>query len=157
MAAVAVIILLIIGGVFYVVYSQNKSTEFSNPNGTTSDSQVQTITAEELGLVITVRPDNLAVKFKLNKADDIKHVDYQITYMHVVEDSPDPVSEGVTGEMNIAQDGITETDYRTFGTCSATCRYDKEVSDVKLVLKVEKKDGKIYSLEQAIPLNPTEE
>jgi len=64
------------------------------------------------------------------------------------------VSEGIFGEMNIAEDGITKTDMREFGTCSSgRCRYDEGVRDVKIILKITKDDGKIYSAEKSVELN----
>jgi hypothetical protein len=149
----AILILVIVGILFLVTSSKNKPADFSNPSGDEFSSPVVgTITAKELGLVITVRPDNKAVKFKINNSSDIKRVDYEIIYTHVLEGQS--VQEGITGEMNIGVDGINVTDYRPFGTCSSgKCRYDVDVSDVKIILKVEKKDGKVYSDQESVPLN----
>ncbi len=37
-----------------------------------------------------------------------------------------------------------------FGTCSDVCHYDKDVTDVKLIVKVTKMDGKVYQAETGI-------
>ena len=141
LAAGAVILVVIVAAAagigYHVLSSRNNAVvNFSNPDGSSSAPAVQAISAKDVGLVITVRPDNLAVKFKLNNASDIKHVDYEITYDHVLDGQT--VEEGITGEMNIAQDGITVTDYRPFGTCSSgVCRYDAHISNVDLIMKIE--------------------
>jgi hypothetical protein len=63
------------------------------------------------------------------------------------------VPEGIFGLMNIAEDGRKDTDFREFGTCSAgKCRYDNVTSDVTLVLKVTKKDGKVYQVKKIVKL-----
>jgi len=89
--------------------------------------------------------------FELTKADDIKHVSYEIDYTKSLEG--EDVPEGILGEMNIAEDGITKTDFREFGTCSSgTCKYDKVVSDITIKLAVTKKDGKQYQVEKVVKL-----
>lgn len=153
-AGTVILVLILVGGGFLVLSNRNKPANFSNPSDQSAgEAPVATLTAKDIGLVVTVRSDDHAMMFKINNASDIQHVDYQITYDHLVDGNT--VSEGITGEMNIAQDGITKTDWRNFGTCSATCRYDVGVSNVQLIMKILKKDGKLYSLQQAVPLNNT--
>ena len=38
------------------------------------------------------------------------------------------------------------------GTCSDVCHYDLEVSDIKLILKVTKTDGKVYQSQKTLEL-----
>lgn len=143
--AVAVIALLLVGAL--LIFRGNGAGPIVN---TANEQKVLSLSPEDVGMEVTVREDKRAVMFELTKADDIVHVDYEIHYTHEVEGQR--VQEGLLGEMNIAEDGITKTDFRPFGTCSATCRYDEGVDDVVIILKVEKEDGKIYEVEQPVEL-----
>lgn len=150
LGVVLVIIAAALLGGFYFLNSQ------SNPEVPTetgfSEEQFETISAEEIGLEVTVRGDGRAVMFEITKPEGIEHVEYQITYLKDLDG--EEVSEGIFGVMNIALDGITKTDFREFGTCSSgRCRYDEGVRDVKIILKITKDDGKVYSAEQPVDLD----
>lgn len=147
-AVAAAIILLALGGFYFL--SSKKTSNVYNPSS--FDEQVETISPEEIGLDVTVRGDNKAIMFEITKPEGIKHIEYQITYIKDLDG--EEVSEGIFGEMNIAEDGITKTDFREFGTCSSgRCRYDQGVRDVKIILKITKNDGKVYSSEKLVELN----
>ncbi|KKP95599.1 MAG: hypothetical protein US77_C0001G0022 [Microgenomates group bacterium GW2011_GWC1_38_14] len=143
----AVAVLLI--GLFLFTRSNNRASQAPIPNQFSTE-ELPKLSPEDIGMVVTVRSDKRAVMFELKKARDIKHVDYEIRYNHLVEG--EQVEEGILGVMNIAEDGITKTDFRTFGTCSATCRYDIGVSDVMIILRVTKTDGKQYQVEKSVEL-----
>jgi len=148
-AAVAVfLVLIVLGGVFFL--TKNKTSPLPEDK-ITEDSGLPKLTPEDIGMVVTVRADGKALMFKLTKASDIERVEYTIEYEKEIEG--ETVPEGIFGEMNIGQDGRTDTDYREFGTCSSgVCRYDDVVSDVTIMLKVTKKDGKDYEVKKVVKL-----
>lgn len=147
-AAAVFLVLGVIGGVFFLNRHQNPPTTEEN---SLIESNLPVLSPEEIGMVVTVRKDKKALMFELTKADDIKKVEYTIEYEKEIDG--ETVPEGIFGEMNIAEDGITKTDFREFGTCSAgKCRYDNVVSDIKIVLKVTKNDGKDYQVEKLVKL-----
>lgn len=148
-AAVAVFLILIaLGGVFFLA---KKQTAPVSPGEVIEESGLPQLLPEDIGMEVTVRADGNALMFKLTKAKDIERVEYTIEYEKEIEG--ETVPEGIFGEMNIGQDGRTDTDYREFGTCSSgVCRYDKVVSDVTIVLKVTKKDGKDYEVRKVVKL-----
>ncbi len=148
-AAVAVFVLLALaGGVF--LFMRHQSTPVDD-GSMLSTQNLPTLSPEAIGMVVTVRPDKKAVKFELTKAGDIKHVSYEIHYNKKLDGQKIP--EGFLGEMNIAEDGITKTDYWPFGSCSSgTCHYDEGVSDVTIKLVVTKKDGKTYQVIKIVKL-----
>jgi hypothetical protein len=142
------VVLAILGGVFLL---KSNNAQEAPSDDILSGSDLPTLSPEDIGMEVTVRQDKKALMFELTKADDIKRVEYTIEYEKEIEG--ETVPEGIFGEMNIADDGITKTDYREFGTCSAgRCRYDDVVSDIKIVLKVTKKDGKDYQVEKIVQL-----
>lgn len=150
LAALAVfLIILITSGSFFLIKGKDSSSSPSDEIIETSDLPI--LSPDEIGMEVTVRPDGKALMFELKKASDIRHVEYTIEYEKEIDG--ERVPEGIFGEMNIAEDGITKTDYREFGTCSAgKCRYDNVVSDIKIVLKVTKKGGKDYQVEKIVKL-----
>lgn len=149
-AAVAVfLILVVLGGAFFL--SRNKSTVSNNINNGIAESDLPVLSPEEIGMEVTLRPDGKALMFEITKADDIQSIEYTIEYEKEIDG--ERVPEGIFGLMNIAEDGITKTDYREFGTCSSgRCRYDNVVSDITIILKVTKKDGKDYQVEKIVQL-----
>ena len=149
-AAVAVFVVLIIAGGALFLF-KNQSSSGSTPDDLIATSDLPELSPEEIGMVVTVRKDKKALMFELTKADDIARVEYTIEYEKDLDG--ETVPEGIFGEMNIGEDGITKTDFREFGTCSAgRCRYDNVVSDVTIVLKVTKKDGKEYQVTKIVKL-----
>lgn len=148
-AAVAVfLILAVAGGAFLFM---RKDSVVSPTDDITTESDLPVLSPEDIGMEVTIRKDGKALMFELNKADDIQMVEYTIEYEKELEG--ETVPEGIFGIMNIGEDGITKTDFREFGTCSAgKCRYDNVVSDVKITLKVTKKDGKEYQVEKTVKL-----
>lgn len=146
-AVVGVILLAVVGG--YFVMSQ-KSTKPANTNEAAEEEVVATLKPEDVGLEFTLRPDKKAVKVSLSKIDDIQMAEYEIQYKY--EDDGVEKDEAFIGEITIEEGADTaETNYRDLGTCSSgVCKYQKVTSDIKLLLKVTKKDGKVYSVEDTI-------
>lgn len=149
LAVVGVVVVLFVAGVAVFISRQSRQAIVSD--SMVAEESLPSLSADQIGMVVTVRSDKKAIMFELKKAQNIKHIDYEIRYTHDVDG--ERVSEGLLGEMNIAGDGITKTDFRPFGTCSSgVCRYDKAIADVKIVLKVETKDGKTYQVEKPVTL-----
>ena len=145
--AAVVVVLLLAGGVFFVL-SQKKTAQ--GPVG--EEQQILTLSPEAVGLETAFRDDNKAMKFTLNKADDITAAEYQISYTKKV--SGDEVPEGLIGDVDITPGNKTAgIGYREFGTCSSgVCRYDTVVSAITLTLKISKTDGKVYQVIQKVDL-----
>lgn len=145
---IIVLVMVIGGGVFAYKSMSAGSTE---DDDYLSTSDLPELTPEDIGMVVTLRDDNRALMFELTKADDIEHVEYTIEYEAQTDEGI--ANQGIFGEMNIGDDGITKTDYREFGTCSAgKCRYDDVVSDITINLKVTKKDGKEYQVKKVVKI-----
>jgi len=146
LAVIIALVILVISGAVLAYMKSNKTVD---PADQFVEENLPSLSPEDIGLEIT---DRRAIMFEVTKAEDIERIEYEITYEKEIDG--ETVPEGLYGEMNIALDGITKTDYREFGTCSSgVCRYDNVVSDVKITMKVTKKDGKVYSVEETVPLN----
>lgn len=148
-AAVAVFLMLAIAGGVFLWTRQGSGNE--NPSDEITESDLPTLSPEDIGMEVTVREDGKALMFELTKAEDIELVEYTIEYEKEVEG--ETANEGIFGIMEIGKDGRTDTNYREFGTCSAgKCRYDNVTSDITINLKVTKKDGKEYQVQQIVKL-----
>lgn len=148
----ALVILLLIGGIYYALSSQKSSSRQASITPEVQNEEIPEISPEELGLTLTLRSDKKAIKFEIANASDIESVEYQISYMKMLNDEEIP--EGLIGEVKKkSQDKKIAIDYREFGTCSSgVCRYDKVISPVTVTLKIVKQDGKVYQAEDKINL-----
>lgn len=147
---VAFLVVAITGGVFAFVSSRTAS--LAEEEEMVDTSVVETITPEDLGLSITAKPDKKAVKFKMEKAGDIKTIEYQLTYeadstaQEKAEGGDERVQRGITGESEIKANALSfESEWLDLGSCSRNvCKYDTGVESLDLTLKIIKKNGKTY-------------
>ncbi len=157
---VIILVVLVAGG--YYFFGIQKSSKKANTDTTISqDAIIPTLSVEEIGLTLEASPNGKQVKFIIAKADGIKLIEYELTYDADIP--PDQQLEGAeegqkvtraaTGEADLEGDSSYESKYLDLGTCSSgTCRYDTGVASVKLILKITKTDGKVYSAEASLEL-----
>ncbi|OGH16775.1 MAG: hypothetical protein A3C30_00330 [Candidatus Levybacteria bacterium RIFCSPHIGHO2_02_FULL_40_18] len=144
-----VVVVLGIGGFF--VWNQFQSQTLT-PKGE-EQQNVKQMSPEDIGLELTLRSDGKAVIVKATKVEGIKSFEYELTYdAQVTEDGESAtVPRGAVGELTI-RGGIAQAEV-DLGTCSANvCKYDKVVSDVKVVIKVNFENGEIGAVEDTILL-----
>lgn len=142
-----IVILLILGGAFFLS-SQTKKPSLA-PVPVAQEETIQTLKPEDLGLTFTARSDNRAVKILISKSDDISSIEYEINYT-----AKGDIPRGAIGEVTVKpSDTKIETNYIDLGTCSSgKCKYDEVTSPVKLLLKITKKDGKVFQSEKTLDL-----
>ncbi len=150
-----VVVLLLISG--FLIFGRKAKTVQQD---TTQDQTVQKLSAEDLGLIITPKPDKKAIKFSISKASDIKSIEYELTYeadstaQEISEGGEARVQRGITGDAKIdSGKGSYESEWLDLGSCSKNiCRYDTGVKSVSLTLKIVKQDGKVYQSEKSLDL-----
>lgn len=144
-----VLVVLAVGG--YFVFSKKSPSLPVEQKAVVEEEQVviSTIAPDELGLTFTARSDGKAVKFAISNPAGIQSVDYEISYL-----AKGDIPRGAIGHVEVkASDSKISTNYIDLGTCSSgKCKYDEGVTEVKLVLKIEKDDGKTYSTETTLDL-----
>jgi hypothetical protein len=145
-----VLLLLVAGGAFALMGKGSKPQETVEE---TEESAIPTLSKEELGLSMKLSPDNNKVMFQIDKAEDIKHIEYEITYdADSTEDESVKVPKGITGDEDVTGSPF-KTDFLVLGTCSKNvCRYDTGIEEIKLLAKITKKDGKVYQAEDTLPV-----
>ncbi len=150
-----VAVLLVVSG--YLLFAQKPKAEVEP---VVQDQSVQSISAEDLGLTLTAKPDGKAVKFEIAQLDGIKSLEYELTYeadstaQEQSEGGEPRVQRGITGDADILSGKSSyESEWLDLGSCSRNvCRYDSGVESVSLTLKLNKADGKILQSEKSLDL-----
>jgi flagellar basal body-associated protein FliL len=155
--AIVVVLVLLLGGGGYYLMSAKKAP--AQEEQADQSDQVLTLSPEEIGLTVEPKPDNKAVKIKIEKAGDIKTIEYQVTYeadstAEEKAEGGDPrVQRGITGDAEVKGSSY-ESDWLDLGSCSRNvCRYDTGVEKVDVTLKIVKKDGKTYEVQHSVNLS----
>jgi hypothetical protein len=143
-AGVAVLALvLIVGVVFFVSKGSNSSS--SNQAPTPTEIPILTLQPSDIGLTLVEATNMQRATMKITKTDDIASVDYQLSYNALV--SGQSIPRGTIGHVDVKTPGQVISQEMVFGTCSDFCHYDTGITDIKLVVKVTKTDGKVYQVE----------
>src|SRR3989344_5587696 len=137
-----IVILVIVGGGYFFLSSKDES-EPIDAQPELVDEIIETISAEELGLTIKAGTGNRTVIMEVANLDGISALDYELSYT-----AKGDLPRGVVGNIEVTSKDKTIRKEITLGTCSDVCHYDEDVSDIKLILKVTKEDGKVYHAEE---------
>lgn len=136
------IVVLLVGG-YYLFFAGKSSTQNSS---SIVEQTVPTIPAAEIGLTLKPSSDGHKVIVTVGKTDDIASLDYELTYT-----SRGNIPRGVLGQLDFKR-GQIATKEIYLGTCSNVCHPDSEVSDIKIVVKVGKTDGKVFQAQATTSL-----
>ena len=154
---IGVVLLLILGLGGYYVVAGSKAKPIEDQ--TVEENLVQTLSPKDIGLSLEASPDKKRVKFSIEKASDIKSVEYELTYeadstKQEISDGGEPrVQRGITGEANVGGKPSYASDFLVLGSESAnTIRYDTGVKSVSITLKITKTDNKVYQVQDKIDL-----
>jgi len=153
-AAGIVVLVLLLGIVLVVV--MGKSNQAANQTANVEPTQAPVLTLQPSDIGLAFVPDQNLQKgtMTITKTSDIASVDYQLTYTAVV--SGQPVARGTIGNVDVKTPGQEISQTMIFGTCSDVCHYDTGITDVKLIVKVTKADGKIYQVELPVTITTTQ-
>ena len=135
---VIVLILLVGGGIFLAT---KKSPKPAIP--TMQSEEILTLSPLDIGLSLTMGSDDKRVIMEITKIEGVTSLEYQLSYT-----SKGDIPRGVIGTLDLK--GNTIKKEIILGTCSDVCHYDQNVSNIKIILKVTKTDGKIYQVEKSL-------
>jgi hypothetical protein len=144
-AGVAVVaLILIVVGVFMLMKSSNSS---STPQQAAVPTEVPVLSLQpgDIGLTLVEAASMQTATMTITKTSDITSVDYQLSYNAMV--SGQSIPRGTIGHVDVKTPGQTITQQMTFGTCSDVCHYDTGITQVQLIVKVTKTDGKVYQVQ----------
>lgn len=139
--AVVLIVLVLVGLVFISGRSANKTDQ--NTNATPTEIPIPTISAESIGLTLALGRAGQTVIVTVDNPEGITAIEYELSYL-----AEGDLPRGAIGELDVTKKPVRKE--ITLGTCSDVCHYDKNVTDIKIILKVTKEDGKVYQAEQAL-------
>ena len=141
------ITLIIFGGGYYVLSAKKTSPEPVTVEPQKTEEIISTISPEDLGLTLTAGVDKKRVIMEIINLNDLSSLDYELSYT-----SKGNIPRGVIGNIEVKQKDKMIKKEIVLGTCSDVCHYDLEVSNIKLILKVTKTDGKVYQLQKTLEL-----
>ncbi len=157
---IVVLILVLAGGYYFFI--GGKSSDDSEPTPLEKEASIPKLSPEEIGLEMETSADGRKVKFIINKASDIKHLEYELSWDADIPrelqvegaGAGEKITRAKTGEADIEPGENTyETELLDLGTCSSgTCKYDTGVERINLILKITKRDGTIYQVEDSLSL-----
>ncbi|MFI5265484.1 MAG: hypothetical protein ACHQT7_01940 [Candidatus Levyibacteriota bacterium] len=151
---VAVVLIGIGTGAYFLIGGSSSSKPLNTLN---QGQQVKKLTASDIGLVLTVRPDKKGVILKVTKLTGITSVEYELSYdaLETQDGETATVPKGVVGSPIDVKPGDTEISRNLdFGTCSRNvCRYDNIKSDISVAVKVNYKDGTVGGVNTTIKLS----
>lgn len=159
LVGVVIVVLLLLGGGFLVLSSKRPT---SLP--ITQDEELQTIeklSPADIGLSLVPSYGNKRVKVVVSKSEDIKSLAYDISYEADIPASElaageqgGQVERGFSDEVTLAgQKSSYESKEFDLGSCSKNvCRYDTGVTEIKILMKVTKMDGKVYQVEDSVKI-----
>lgn len=155
-AAGIVVLLLILGGAYFLISSKlSHQQNGQQTNVEPTQVPILALSPSDIGLTLTISPNMQYATMEITKTSDISSLEYQFIY-YALANGPgsqpgQKVERGTYGQATVKTPGQTVTQKMLFGTCSDVCHYDTGISDISMVVKVTKTDGKVYQVE----LTPT--
>lgn len=155
------IVILVIGGAVFLLLNQNSSSKNSRSSNSSDEQQVvkeKDLKAEDIGLILEVRPDNKAIIMEITRLDGIQSLEYEATYERDVDDRSVGGDSRVMDGTAPSQIEVKESDNKIrreilLGTCSKNvCRYHKGVKEVSFEIRVNLKSGEVGKITQKITL-----
>lgn len=136
----ALVIVLLVGG---LIVLNNKST----PQTTTpvvQEQSIPSIAVKDIGLTLKQGRDSQRVVMEVTNTSDIESLDYQLSYT-----AKGNIPRGAIGHVDV-ESGQKVSHEMYLGTCSDVCHPDSDISNIKLIVKVTKTDGKVYQAEASL-------
>lgn len=149
--AVVVLILAVLVSYFLFYQGNSKTTKAQPQTVMQQDEAIPTLMPADVGLSINLIKmgkfaDN-GIELTVTKIVDIAAIDYEMAYT-----SKGNIPRGAIGHVDIKPTDTVFTQQLPFGTCSDKCHFDTEVANIKVTMKISKKDGKFYQLVQPFSL-----
>jgi hypothetical protein len=141
--SLGILLLAIVIGIAVFVFSSGQdNASTTQPGGETNETtQLRTLMPEDIGLTLVPTRSGKALTMNIEKLSGIKSIEYELTYL-----SKGDIPRGAIGNLPVKPSDTLLQQEIILGTCSNVCKYDEGVRDIRLVLKINKTDGAVYSL-----------
>lgn len=143
---VVIILAVVVGfGFFFFISKSSNQSQQANQNQGLPEMVVPTLAPSDIGLSLKLVQNGQAAEMSITNMKDITAIDYELSYV-----SKGNITRGITSTVDLKPGQTSLTRDLLFGTCSDVCHYDEDVSQIKLVLKITKSDGKVYQVTQTL-------
>ncbi len=136
-AGIAVIALVVLLAAFVTLKNTNQFSQKINTNILPTEIPIPTILPDEIGLTLAAGEGGKTVIVTVANTNGISVIDYELQYL-----AQGNLPRGAIGQIGL--DNLPASKEITLGTCSDVCHYDKNVSNIKVVLKITKTDGSVF-------------
>ncbi len=136
---------LVVGILLSMTLLRGSNSSQTGLQAVPTEIPVLTLPASDIGLTLVQAANMQRATMKITKTDDISSVDYQLSYNAMV--SGQSIPRGTIGHVDVKIPGQVISQEMVFGTCSDFCHYDTGITDIKLIVKITKTDGKVYQVE----------
>lgn len=146
-SGVALIVIAVLLGVFLFLSKSTGNQVDQSVTAYPTQVPIPSIAADALGLTLKDGTPGQTVIATITKTEGISSVEYEMDYVakNPTLNSTDRIPRQVIGSFDVTKMPFTKE--IKLGTCSDVCHYDQDITDVKIVLKITKADGKIYQSE----------
>ena len=141
---VLLILLIIIGGILFFI---NASSTPNEEEGIITENFIE-LSPEDVGLTLESQQNNQQLVMEMTKLDDVESFEYELSYDAV--ENGETVSRGTFGSGPNPDEEGNSTIRRVMdlGTrSSGKCKYDKDVTEVMLTLRVNLNNGEVGIVE----------
>jgi len=144
-----VVLLALFGGLFFVL--KGKKTDDSGATQSASKKKAaKEVTPEAIGLQLTPISNNQKIRIQIDKVEGITNFEYELSYD--AQENGELVPRGAIGELIVEGTKPVSHDV-DLGTCSSgTCKYDKGVTEVSVVIRINYANGEVGVAESKISL-----
>ena len=155
---ISIIVLISLFGIGggYFLFAQKSALKQDSQVPQQQDQVIPTLSPDAIGLTMALstlgKNAGHSVNVTIGKISDISAVEYVLSYN--ADNPTDPtqkIPRGAIGHFDIKPSDSSIHQEIVLGTCSDVCHYDKNVTDIKLVLNTTK-NGKSY--QTSATLNP---
>ena len=141
--AVLALVLIVVGVI--LMMKSSVSSQNANQGAAPTEVPVLSLQPSDIGLTLVEAANMQTATMTITKTSDIASIDYQLSYN--AEVSGQSIPRGNIGHSDVKTPGQVITQKITFGTCSDVCHYDTGITQVQLIVKVTKTDGKVYQVQ----------
>lgn len=145
----AVVIVLLVVGILFV---KNKKTAKVPSVQTSPEEQAIQMKPEDIGLELSPNAALTEVEMKISDVSKFNSFEYEMNYDAIIDGESIPRGAIGSGDIN---PGDTSVERKiTIGTCSSgTCKYDKGVTKISFIIRLNLKDGKTAVVKKDLNLS----
>jgi uncharacterized protein YneF (UPF0154 family) len=141
-----------VGGGFYLYSQKHVQKQTAQPMQDDQDV-VPTLAPEDIGLKLSQSDSGKfaghGLVMQISKLDGISTIDCEFSYTANTGNGDLPRG-GICKSVQVKSSDTEIKQEYPYGTCSDVCHFDSDISNVKMIVKVTKTDGKTYQVNASL-------